>query len=75
MNIGSFMFSIAKTLMNWGQKLYDLWNMTLPISWVKDILKFFGANVNLPNEIGLNWIFTTAGASLILGIILYRIFK
>ena len=75
MNIGQFMFSISKTLMGLGQKLYDLWTTTISITWVKDILKFFGASVDLPSEISLSWILTSASATMILIIIIYRLFK
>ena len=75
MNIGYFMFNISKALMNLGQKLYDLWTMEISISWVQTILKFFGASVDLPENISLSWILGSASAAVILVLIVYRIFK
>lgn len=75
MNIGQFMFDIAKALMNLGSKLYELFTTSISIKWVQDILKFFGASLQLPNTISLYWILTSASAATILIIIIYRIFK
>ena len=75
MNIGYFMFNISKALMNLGQKLYDLWTMEISIEWVQKILSFFGASVELPNNISLSWILGSASAAVILVLIVYRIFK
>ncbi len=75
MNIGQFMFNISKALMGLGQKLYDLWTMEISISWVQQILKFFGASVELPESISLSWILGSASAAVILVLIVYRIFK
>lgn len=75
MNIGQFMFNISKALMGLGQKLYDLWTMEISISWVKSILKFFGASIDLPESISLSWILGSASAVIILVLIVYRIFK
>lgn len=75
MNIGQFMFNISKALMGLGQKLYDLWTMEISISWVQSILNFFGASVDLPENISLSWILGSASAAVILVLIVYRIFK
>ena len=75
MNIGQFMFSISQALMSLGQKLYDLWTYEMSIEWVQKILKFFGAEVDLPNTISLSWILASASAALILTFIIYRVFK
>lgn len=75
MNIGEFMFNIAQALMSLGQKLYDAFTADISIKWVQTILNFFGASVDLPDTISLYWILTSAGAGIILVLIVYRIFK
>lgn len=76
LNIGSFIYSIINTLLDLGRKLYQLFTMQVSITWVRDILSFFGANIDgLPNEISLYWVLTSASALTILVLIIYRIFK
>ena len=75
MNVGQFLFITSKALMDLGQKLYDLFTMDVSITWVKDILKFFGSSVELPETISLSYILFSASAALILVLIVYRMFK
>ena len=75
MNVGQFMFDITKSLMTVGQKLYDVFTTKVNISFIQNILKFFGAEYNLPESISLYWIITSAGATVILGLLIYRLFK
>lgn len=75
MNIGTFMFNISKALMGLGQKLFDVWNAEVDISWVKSLLNFFGASVNIPDSLSLSWLLTGASAAFLVAIIIYRIFK
>lgn len=75
MNIGYMFFTICKAIMGLGQKLLDLFTMEVSIKWVKDIINFFGANVNIPNTISLYYLITGGSAILLLSIIIYRMFK
>lgn len=75
MNIGNFLFEISKALMGLGTKLYDVFTTSVSIKWVSNILSFFGASVELPETISLSWILSSAGAFVILALIIYRIFK
>lgn len=75
MNIGQFMFNIANSLMQLGKKLYDVFTADISIKWVQTILNFFGAEFELPESISLYWILTSAGAGIIIALIVYRVFK
>ncbi len=75
MNIGLFLFQISNTLIDWAKKLYTIWNYEMSIGWIKKFFDNFGVSVELPDKIGLNWIFTSAGAAVIFVIIIYRMFK
>lgn len=74
-NVGNLLFTISKGLVDITQKLYDALTYNISIDWLNKILKFFGANINLPASINLLWIFTGASAIIIVTIIIYNIFK
>ncbi len=75
-NIGYLMYNSIVAVMNLGKKLYDVFTMDVSIKWVQTVLKFFGADgTNLPDSISLYWILTSASATIILVLIIYRLFK
>ena len=75
MNIGQFMFTIARALMNLGQKLYDMFTREIDISFVSKLLKFFGADLDLPETISFSYILGGMSAVVLLAIIIYNVFK
>ena len=75
MNVGYMFYTICKAIIGLGQKLLDLFTMEVSIKWVKDVINFFGANVNIPDNISLYYLITGGSAILLLTIIIYRMFK
>ena len=75
MNIGYFIFTISKNLMQLGTKLYDVFTTDVDISWVSKILSFFNSSVSLPETISLSYILGGISAIALLGIIIYNVFK
>lgn len=75
MNIGHFMINIARSLMDLGSKLYEMFTKEIDISFVSKLLEFFKADIDLPQTISLSYILGGASAVVMLGILVYNIFK
>lgn len=74
-NIGSFMFTILKYLVELPKKLYEVINYQVNIGWVSNVLNFFGADLQLPSSISLITILGSLGAVTLVILIIYNIFK
>lgn len=75
MNIGHFLFSISRKLMDLGQKLYELFTMEVDITWATKILSFFNSDISLPDSISFSYILGGISAVALLAIIIYNVFK
>ena len=75
MNVGNFIFNIARNLMDLGSKLYDMFTYEVSISWVSKIMSFFGSSTALPETVSLSFLIGGASAVVLLGIIIYNVFK
>lgn len=75
MNVGYFMFNIIKSIMDLGQKLYDIFTYEVDISFVTKTLRFFGSELDIPNTISLSYILGGASAVVLLVLIIYSVFK
>lgn len=74
-NVGTFIFEIAKGLMNFTKTLYDVFTTKVNISWLNGLLDFFHVDITFPESISLLWILSGASGVVILGILIYNIFK
>ena len=75
MNVGYFMYSIMKTIMDLGNKLYDVFTHEVDISFVNKMMSFFGSELEIPNTISLSYIIGGASAIVLVILIIYSIFK
>lgn len=75
MNVGQFIFTISKALMDLGTKLYEVFTYPVNISFVSKILAFFGSDLGLPESISLSYILGGIGAVALLVLIIYNVFK
>lgn len=75
MNIGHFMFNIARNLMELGGKLYDIFTYQIDISFVSKMLSFFNASIEIPETISLSYIIGGMSGVILIGLIIYNIFK
>lgn len=75
MNVGHFIFTIARSLMDLGTKLYELFTTQVDISFVNKILSFFGSSMDIPNTISLSYLLGGASVTLLLALIIYNVFK
>lgn len=75
MNVGYFMFNIIKSVMDLGQKLYEIFTYEVDISFVTKTLRFFGSELDIPNTISLSYILGGASAVVLLVLIIYSVFK
>lgn len=75
MNVGYFMFNIIKSIMDLGQKLYEIFTYEVDISFVTKTLRFFGSELDIPNTISLSYILGGASAVVLLVLIIYSVFK
>lgn len=75
MNIGHFMFDIARKLMELGGKLYDMFTYQIDISFVSKMLSFFNASIEIPKTISLSYIIGGMSGVILIGLIIYNIFK
>lgn len=75
MNVGHFIFTIARSLMDLGSKLYDMFTTQVDISFINKILSFFGSNIDIPNTISLSYLLGGASVTLLLGLLIYNVFK
>lgn len=74
-NMGSFFFEITQYIINLTQTIYDILNIQINISFVSSVLSFFGSSAEIPTYISLLSIISTIGATGLLAIIIYNIFK
>lgn len=74
-NVGDFMYSVLKILIGLPSKLYTMLTYEVDISWLSKILGFFNANINIPNSISLLALIGSISAVVLVGIIIYNIFK
>lgn len=75
-NVGTFMFNVMQSLMKFATTLYEVFTTEVDLTWLGKILGFFGVNsLNIPNSISLMWILGSASAIVLLGFIIYNIFK
>lgn len=74
-NIGELLFEVSRAILGLGNRLLEIFTMEVNISWVKDIINFFGGNLNIPDTISLYYILTGGSAILLLTVIIYRMFK
>lgn len=75
MNVGYFMFNIIKSVMDLGQKLYDIFTYEVDISFVTKTLRFFGSELDIPETLSLSYILGGASAVVLLVLIIYSVFK
>ena len=75
MNIGYFIFSISKSLMELGNKLYQLFTYEIDISFVSKIMSFFGSNIDIPDTLSLSYLLGGASVVLLITLIAYNVFK
>lgn len=74
-NMGSFFYEITQYIINLTSTIYNILNIQINISFVSSILSFFGSNAEIPTTISLLSIISTLGATGLLAIITYNIFK
>ena len=74
-NIGSFMYNVLQILVGLPSKLYSMLTYEVDISWISKILSFFDAEINMPNTISLLALIGSVSAVVLVGIIIYNIFK
>lgn len=75
MDISAMLVSLLKGITSLGQKIYDVINYSVDISWVGDVLNFFGAEVSFPDSVSLLGLIFSIGAIPLAAIIIYSIFK
>ena len=73
LNIGYFLLTIGKSILNLGDKLYKLLTQSVNISWINKILDFFKISLDLPNELSLMWILTGGSVAVILIFIIIKV--
>lgn len=74
-NVGELMFNIIKILKDLTQKLYEVVNYQVDITFVTKVMDFFGASLQLPNTISLISLIGGVSAVTLVIIIIYNIFK
>ena len=74
-NMGAFFYEITQYIINLTSTIYNILNIQINISFVSSVLSFFGSNAEIPTTISLLSIISTLGATGLLAIIIYNIFK
>ena len=74
-NVGSFIYQVLRILVGLPSKIYEMLTYEVDISWLSKILGFFGAETNIPNTISLLALLGSISAVVLVGIIIYNIFK
>lgn len=74
-NVGYFMYSIMRMLMDLGSKLYEAFTHEVDISFINKIMNFFGSNLEIPDTISLSYIIGGASAVVLVVLIIYSVFK
>lgn len=72
-NPGLFIFNISKSILGLGEKLYQVLTQSVNISWVSKIVSFFGASLEIPNEISLFWILTGGSVAVLAILIIAKV--
>lgn len=75
LNAGTFIFNIMKGLLHFTSTLYEVFTREVDLTWLNKLLSFFNIDLSMPNSISLMWILTGASGIVILGFIIYNIFK
>ena len=75
LNVGTFLYKICEGLIHLTKSLYDVFTTEIDLSWLNKLLGFFNVELTMPNTISLMWILTGASGVVILGFIIYNIFK
>lgn len=75
LNIGTFLYKICEGLLHITKSLYDVFTTEIDLSWLNKLLNFYNIELSMPNSISLMWIMTSASGIVILGFIIYNIFK
>lgn len=75
MNIGTFLYTTSKALMNLGTKLYEAFTMEVSLGWLTKLLNTLGVQNELPEYISMGYILVSASAVLLVVMIFYNIFK
>ena len=74
-NVGTFIFKICEGLIHFTKTLYDVFTTEVDMSWLSKLVNFFNLDISFPNTISLMWILTGASGIVVLGFIIYNIFK
>lgn len=75
MNITSFIVSLLQNITTLGQKLYDVVNYKVNLSWITNILEFLHSDLTLPKEVSIFTLIFGISAIPLAIIIVYSIFK
>lgn len=75
LNIGTFLYKICEGLVHITKSLYDVFTTEIDLSWLNKLLNLYNIELSMPNSISLMWILTSASGIVILGFIIYNIFK
>ena len=75
LNVGTFLYKICEGLIHFTKTLYDVFTTEVDLTWLNKLLWFFNIELSMPNTISLMWILTGASGVIILGFIIYNIFK
>ena len=74
-NMGGFFYEITQYIINLTSTIYNILNIQINISFVSSVLSFFGSSAEVPTYISLLSVISTLGATGLLAIIIYNIFK
>ena len=75
LNIGTFIYKICEGLIHITKSLYDVFTTEISMAWLNKLLNFYNIELSIPNSISLMWILSGASGVVILGFIIYNIFK
>lgn len=75
LNIGTFLYKICEGLIHITKSLYDVFTTEISMAWLNKLLSFYNIDLAIPNSISLMWILTSASGVVILGFMIYNIFK
>lgn len=75
LNFGTFLYKICEGLIHITKSLYDVFTTEIDLTWLNKLLNFYNIGLSMPNSISLMWILTSASGIVILGFIIYNIFK
>ncbi len=75
LNIGTFLYKICEGLIHITKSLYDVLTTEISMAWLNKLLSFYNVELSIPNSISLMWVLTSASGVVILGFLIYNIFK